>query len=214
MNLKVEASGDLVEDQGFVFLFPAPVVTMKLDSVILESKSPRGIKNIEKYSFIRDSLDLNKYYLKPFTEILQGYDYTLTVKKAAFKDLYLFTNDSVQTSVSLPNSDRLGKLTLNISGASGSYLAELTNQTRDKVYRGYRLNKDTTLIFPYIQPGKYNIRVTEDLNGNGILDTGDLTIKKQPEKVRLYMLPGGSNVIEFKEGMELIQNVDLKEIFK
>ena len=214
MNLKVEASGDLVEDQGFVFLFPAPVVTMKLDSVILESKSPRGIKNIEKYSFIRDSLDLNKYYLKPFTEILQGYDYTLTVKEAAFKDLYLFTNDSVQTSVSLPNSDRLGKLTLNISGASGAYLVELTNQTRDKVYRGYRLNRDTTLVFPYIQPGKYNIRVTEDLNGNGILDTGDLTIKKQPEKVRLYMLPGGSNVIEFKEGMELIQNVDLKEIFR
>lgn len=214
MKLKIEAAGDMIEQDGFVFVFPAPPVAMNLDSVILESKSPRGIKNIEKYRFERDTLDLTRYFLRPVNEIQPGYDYRLTVKKAAFKDLYLFTNDSLESVVSLPNSDRLAKLTLEISGTSGSYLVELTNQTRDKLFRGHRIDRDTSVVFPYIKPGKYNVRITEDINGNGVLDTGSVILKKQPEKVRLYSLPGGSSVIEFKEGMELIQSVDLKEIFR
>jgi len=32
--------------------------------------------------------------------------------------------------------------------------------------------------------------------------------------VRLLTLPNGKSLIEFKEGMELEQNVNLKEIFK
>ncbi|MCK9304533.1 MAG: Ig-like domain-containing protein [Bacteroidales bacterium] len=214
MKLKIEASGDLIEQRGFVFIFPAPPVVMNLDSVMLESKSPRGIKSKEKYSFERDTLDLTRYYLRPENQIQQGYDYKLSVKKAAFKDLYLFTNDSLESVVSLPNSDRLAKLTLDISGVSGSYLVELTNQTRNEVFRGHRIERDTSIVFPYIKPGKYNIRITEDLNGNGVIDTGSILQKKQPEKVRLYSLPVGSPLIEFKEGMELIQSIDLKEIFK
>ncbi|MDD4639581.1 MAG: hypothetical protein PHT63_07495, partial [Bacteroidales bacterium] len=101
-----------------------------------------------------------------------------------------------------------------ISGVSGSYRVELTIQTRNEVFRGHRIERDTSIVFPYIKPGKYNIRITEDLNGNGVIDTGSILQKKQPEKVRLYSLPVGSPLIEFKEGMELIQSIDLKEIFK
>ena len=214
MNLKIEVSGDMIEQIGYVFDFPAPLAHMKLDSVILESKSPRGVKNIEKYSFYIDTLDPTRYFLKPEAEIQKGYDYRLSVKKAAFKDVYMFTNDSIESIVSLPNSDRLASLALNISGTGGSYLVELTNQTRDKVFRSHRIVSDTTVVFPYIKPGKYNIRVTEDLNGNGVIDTGSVLRRKQPEKVRLFNLPGGSPLIEFKEGMELIQSMDLKEVLK
>lgn len=114
----------------------------------------------------------------------------------------------------LPNTDKLAQLTLNITGTNGSHVVELTNQTRDKVFRTYKILKDTVLVFPYIQPGIYNIRITQDLNGNGILDTGNLLERKQPEMVRLVTLSNGNSLIELKEGIELEQSVNLKEIFK
>ncbi len=214
LKLKIEAEPSMVEQEGFKLTFPAPILSSKLDSVTLFSKTPKGVFAKEPFYFIPDSLETRLYYVKPNIKMLQGYEYILRIPERTFKDVYKFTNDSSRTSVILPNSDKLSKLTLNISGADGSYLIELTNQTRDKVYRGFKINHDSRLEFPYIQPGKYNIRITQDLNGNGILDTGNLPLKKQPEKVRLYLLKNGSSEILFKDGLDLEQNINLKEFFK
>lgn len=213
LRLTVEAEPSMVEQEGFRLLFPAPVISSKLDSVTLFSKTPKGVLAKEPFSFIQDSVETRLYYIKPNIKMLQGYEYILRIPERTFKDVYKFTNDSSRTSVILPNSDKLSKLTLNISGADGSFLIELTNQTRDKVYRGFKITHDSRLEFPYIQPGKYNIRITQDLNGNGILDTGNLPLRKQPEKVRLYLLKSGSSEILFKDGLDLEQNINLKEFF-
>ncbi len=214
LKLKVEAEPSMVEQEGFRLMFPAPLLSNKLDSITLFSKTPKGVVAKEPFNFIQDSLETRLYYIRPDIKMLQGYEYILRIPERTFKDVYKFTNDSSRTSVMLPNSDKLSMLTLNISGADGSYLIELTNQTRDKVYRGFKINHDSRLEFPYIQPGKYNIRITQDLNGNGILDTGNLPMKKQPEKVRLYLLKNGSSEILFKDGLDLEQNINLKEFFK
>jgi hypothetical protein len=82
------------------------------------------------------------------------------------------------------------------------------------VFRSYKILYDAALDFPYLEPGRYSIRIFRDVNGNGILDSGNIQERKQPEKVRLFTLPSGSNILELKEGMELEQKIDLKEIFK
>ncbi len=38
-------------------------------------------------------------------------------------------------------------------------------------YQTHHLNADSTLVIPYLKAGKYAIRITGDLNGNG-WDTG------------------------------------------
>ena len=214
LDLKIEADPSMIEQIGFKFIFPSLPVKMKLDSIKLVSTSPKGIRNPEEYLFVRDSIENLWYYLKFKNKVLPGYTYMLDIPKNCFTDVYRNTNDSINISVILPNTDRLSKLTLNISGTQGSHVVELTNQTRDKVFRSFKIVRDTTLVFPYIQPGIYSVRITQDLNGNGILDTGSLSERRQPEKVRLLTLPNGKSLIEFKEGMELEQNVNLKEIFK
>lgn len=70
------------------------------------------------------------------------------------------------------------------------------------------------LTFPYLKAGKYSIRITEDLNRNGIVDTGILLEKKQPEKVRFYKLEDGTFLIDIPEMMEIEQQLDLKEMFE
>ena len=70
------------------------------------------------------------------------------------------------------------------------------------------------MVFPYLRAGKYSIRITEDLNRNGLVDTGDLLGHKQPEKVRFYKLMDGTFLIDIPEMTDLEQTVDVMEMFK
>ena len=80
--------------------------------------------------------------------------------------------------------------------------------------RSYIIDKDCTLPFPYLKAGKYSIRITEDVNRNGIVDTGILLEKKQPEKVLFYKLEDGTFLIDIPEMTELEQNIDVAEMFR
>ena len=101
-----------------------------------------------------------------------------------------------------------------LSNVSNKYIVDLLNEKRDNVLRSYIIDKDSTLPFPYLKAGKYSIRITEDVNRNGIVDTGNLLEKKQPEKVLFYKLEDGSFLIDIPEMTELEQNIDVAEMFK
>jgi len=214
LKLEIEAEPSMIEQKGYKLKFPALPVKFMMDSVKIEVTSPKGIKSTADYTFEKDSIENQWYYIHIKEKMLPGFTYNLKIPKKTFTDVYRYTNDSIDVPVMLLNTDKLATLTLNITGTKGSHVVELTNQTRDKVFRSYKILSDTTLVFPYIQPGMYNVRITQDINGNGILDTGNLLQGKQPEKVRLLLLPGGKSLIVLKEGMELEQNINLKEIFK
>ena len=82
----------------------------------------------------------------------------------------------------LPNDDKLSSLHLALSNVHNKYIVDLLNEKRDQTIRSFIVENDTTLLFPYIKTGKYSIRLTEDLNRNGLVDTGNLLEHKQPEK--------------------------------
>ena len=69
------------------------------------------------------------------------------------------------------------------------------------------------MCFPYLDKGNYAIRITQDKNSNGLLDTGDLLARKQPEKVLMYTLPGGKDIINLNEKTDLVQSVNITEMF-
>jgi hypothetical protein len=70
------------------------------------------------------------------------------------------------------------------------------------------------LKFPYLKAGKYSIRITEDVNRNGMVDTGNLLEGRQPEKVKFYKLENDSFLLDILEMSEVQQTLDLQEIFK
>jgi hypothetical protein len=91
---------------------------------------------------------------------------------------------------------------------------DLLNEKRDKVIRSFIVEKDQVLTFPYVKAGKYSVRITEDLNRNGVVDTGNLLEHKQPEKVLFYKLDDGKFIIDIPEMMEIEQKIDITEMFK
>lgn len=210
----IEAKPETVEQYGFVMEFKYPVVESAFDSLTFYYLNPKQEETVGKYTVVQDSLNLRKYVVRPADKMLPGYEYFLKVPHRKFKDINGFYNDSTQVKVTLPNDDKLSTMNLVLSNVNNKYIVDLLNEKRNSVLRSYIIDSDQTLVFPYLKAGKYSIRITEDLNRNGIVDTGILLEHKQPEKVRFYKLEDGTFLIDIPEMMELEQNIDVAEMFK
>ena len=210
----IEAKPELVEQYGFTMEFKFPVVQEAFDSLVFRSINPRQQETKGKYKVIQDSLNLRKYTIMPEEKLQPGWEYFLKVPHRKFTDINGFYNDSTEVKVTLPSDDKLSTLSVVLSGVNSKYIVDLLNEKKDNVIRSYIIEGDKTLIFPYIKAGKYAIRFTEDLNHNGLVDTGNLLEHRQPEKVRFYRLKDGNNLIDIPEMTELEQNIDLTEMFK
>ena len=208
------AKPETVEQYGFQIEFKYPVVESAFDSLTFRSVNPRQQETIGKYIVEKDTLNLRKFTIRPVEMLQPGYEYFLKVPHRKFKDINGFYNDSTEVKVTLPNDDKLSTLLINMTNVDNKYIVDLLNEKRDKVLRSYIIDSDTTLPFPYLKTGKYSIRITEDVNRNGIVDTGILLEKRQPEKVRFYKLEDGTFLIDIPEMTEIEQNLDLAEMFK
>lgn len=211
---KLEAPAETVEQYGFTMEFSYPLVESAFDSLVFRSVNPKQQETIGKYTVTQDSLNLRKYIVRPVDKLQPGYEYFLKVPHRKFKDINGFYNDSTEVKVSLPKDDKLSSMSLVLSNVRNKYIVDLLNEKHDKVLRSYIIDKDQTLLFPYLKAGKYSIRITEDLNRNGLVDTGILLEHKQPEKVLFYKLEDGTFLIDVPEMMEIEQNLDVAEMFK
>ena len=209
----MDAKPENIEQYGFVMEFKYPLVESAFDSLVFRSVNPRQQESIGKYTVTQDSLNLRKYVIMPSEKLQPGYEYFLKIPHRKFRDINGFYNDSSEVKVTLPSDDKLSTLILNLSGVNNKYIVDLLNEKRDKTLRSYIITEDAPLTFPYLKAGKYSIRITEDLNRNGIVDTGNLLEHRQPEKVRFYKLEDGTFLIDIPEMSELEQTIDINEMF-
>ena len=210
----IEAKPENIEQYGFIMEFKYPVVESAFESLGFRFLNPRQQESTGTYTVTQDSLNLRKYVVRPKDKLLPGYEYFLKVPHRKFKDINGFYNDSTEVKVILPNDDKLSTLILKLSNVKNKYIVDLLDEKRTNVLRSYIIDSDQSLIFPYLKTGKYSIRLTEDINRNGMVDTGILLEHKQPEKVRFYKLEDGTLLIDIPEMVELEQNIDVGEIFR
>ena len=211
---KLTAQPETVEQYGFQFEFNYPIINEGFGQLSLKSINPRQQESDMKFTVERDSVNLRKYTVMPVGQLQDGYEYKLKVPHRQFRDINGFYNDSTEVKVSLPKDDKLSSLYLELTSVSHTYIVDLLNEKRDNVLRSYHITSDCTLAFPYLRKGKYSIRITEDLNDNGIVDTGDVLTHRQPEKVKFYKLRDGSYLISVPEAVELNQKLDVAQLFE
>lgn len=212
--IAVTAQPETVEQYGFTMEFKYPIIEEAFDSLTFRYLNPRQEEVIGRYTVEQDTLNLRKYIIRPTEALLPGYEYYLKVPHRKFRDINGFYNDSTEVKVTLPKDDKLSTMKLTLSNVNNKYIVDLLNEKRNKVLRSYIIESDQTLLFPYLKAGKYSIRITEDLNKNGIVDTGILLEHRQPEKVRFYKLEDGTFLIDIPEMTELEQSIDLIEMFR
>ena len=208
-----KADPTTVEQYGFDIEFKYPLIEDAWDSLEFHSVNPRQQEAPGSVYVIRDSMNLRHFRVMPKEAFQVGYDYYLKIPHRKFRDVNGFYNDSTQLKVTLPTDDKLSSITLELSGVHNRYLVELLTEKRDKVIRSFLVDKNQTLVFPYLNKGAYCIRITEDKNRNGMVDTGVLLLKKQPEKVRFFKQED-SFLINVLERSEMVWKINLKEMFE
>ena len=120
----------------------------------------------------------------------------------ALIDFWGNTNDTLVYRASTKKIEDYGNIFLRVQHESShSYIIELLKN--DEVVRRYDSPVEGNYYkFELIDPGKYIIRLIEDVNQNKQWDTGNYIQKIQPEKVIYY----------WKE-IDLRANWDMNEIF-
>ena len=211
---KTEVSPETVEQYGFALEFQYPLIQDGFDSLVFRSVNPKQKEAFGTYKVTRDPDNLRRYTVMPDEKLMSGYDYFLKIPHRKFRDINGFYNDSTELKVTLPTDENLSTLTLKMSGTSGNeYIIDLLGEKRDKVIRSFIVTEDGPVVFPYMKEGKYSIRITEDPNRNGIVDTGNLLEHRQPEKVKFLKITE-KQYIEIPARSEIEQDVDLIELFQ
>ena len=211
--MTTQADPTTIEQYGFDIEFQYPLIEAAWDSLKLRIRNPRQQETMGKVRLIKDSTNLRHFRVMPTEPFQVGYEYFLKIPHRGFRDINGFYNDSTELKVMLPTDEKLSNITLELSGVHNKYIIELLNEKRDKVIRSFIVNQDGPVVFPYLKAGSYCIRMTEDINGNNIVDTGNLLEHKQPEKVRFYKV-NDKFLIKVLEKAEMVWNVDMEELFR
>ena len=202
-----------IEQYGYGIEFKYPLIEEAWDSLKFRSVNPRQQEAFGAVRVIRDSTNLRRFQVMPVEPLQQGYDYFLKIPHRRFRDINGYYNDSTELKVTLPSDEKLSSITLELSGVKNKYIVELLTEKRDKVIRSFIIRKNTNVVFPYLKAGSYCIRITEDLNGNDLVDTGILLERKQPEKVRFFK-PDDKFLIQVLERAEMVWKINMEEMFR
>ena len=211
--MTTKADATTVEQYGYEIEFKYPLIEEAWDSLRFRSVNPRQQESPGKVRVVRDSTNLRHYSVFPEDPMQPGYEYYLKIPYRKFRDVNGYYNDSTELKVSLPNDDKLSSIALELSGVRNQYIIDLLTEKRDKVVRSFIIDKDGTVLFPYLKTGSYCIRITEDVNRNNLVDTGNLLEHRQPEKVRFFK-PDGQFLIQVLERAEMIWKIDMEEMFR
>ena len=215
---KVEMNSETIEQEGISIEFDYPLIKAPFDSIQYYHITAKQQRGAEAYTVTPDSTNIRKFYIKPSGEFISGYEYHLKIPHRIFVDINGNPADSLVKKVTLPNNDDLSTLYLSMENVNGEYIVELISEKRDRIFRTYHISQSGILKFPYLKNGKFSIRITEDRNRNGILDTGSILEKRQPERVILYKFGNTATdkdyILEIPERTELEQTIDITQLFK
>ena len=202
-----------VEQYGFTVEFQYPLIQDAWDSLTFRSVNPRQQEKVERYDVTRDPDNLRKYTIMPREKLQSGFDYFLKIPYRKFRDVNGYYNDSTELKVTLPNDEKLSSITFEMTKVRHRYIIDLLTEKRDKVIRSFIIENDQAVLFPYVKAGKYCVRITEDSNGNGLVDTGSILEHRQPEKVMFYKIKD-QFLLDIPERTEYVQKIDMEELFR
>ena len=210
--ITLTAKPETFEQDGISMEFTDPPFLGDFDTLRLLSINPKQQEQEERFVIQRDSLNIRRYIISPDFTPLEGYEYVFKVPERSFCDINGHWNDSTQVKVSLPTGEELSSFTLNVTGVENKYIIEMLDDKKKTSYRTFVIDSDRSLLFPYLKKGMYCIRITEDVNRNGIVDSGDLLLHRQPERVK-FLITNDSDTFDIPERSEILQDLNLADFF-
>ncbi len=211
-----------IEEQEFLAMqkkaeaIPAPTEGESAPAVAETPAAPKieYQGEVHPYTFERDTQNIRRYHLR--TEWKEeGDQYFLTINKEAFKDIAGQMNDSIAKKYSLLKRSDFATVIVNVAEDEQNpshYILELLNGESSNIIERKVGVTPGQVIFNYVPAGSVSLRILQDKNNNGEWDSGDLILRRQPERSQLFSQRGETK-IETKVNWEIELSVDPAVLF-
>jgi 5-hydroxyisourate hydrolase-like protein (transthyretin family) len=167
--------------------------------VLIKCNKPISIVNMGKVILKKDTatikkasvvfLDSNHTTMKFVFDFEENTSYSLNILPGAFVSIFNEKmKDTVKNIFNTPGLRGYGNLEITIIGNDKNYIFQLVNESDQVVFYKY-VSRETLVKIPFVNPGKYRVRVINDENKNGRWDGGDVIKRQQPEEVFYYPTP-------------------------
>lgn len=112
-------------------------------------------------------------------------NYKIMIPGGCFTDIYGSVNDTTEISFTTKALRDYGTLILNLdaSDIDAPVIIQLLGGEKETVVRQVSVNKKQEIKLDFLKPGKYQLKAIVDNNRNGRRDTGNFSLKIQPESV-------------------------------
>jgi hypothetical protein len=227
-GFKFNASGSQDLNKDISLDFNEPLAEINKDSIHFYQLQDTIQIPIE-YKMEQDSTNLLRYHVK--IDWKSETQYKVEFDSTAFLNIYGLHSDKYEGKITTREQEYYGKILLNVSNIKKPTLVQLLKNSKgEAVIQTKKIYSDQTVIFDYLAPETYIIKLIVDANDNGKWDTGNYKEGLQPEmvyyfrkeiKVRSYwdvedriVLPEGGSEVNFNQHLIDLEHKREKELEK
>lgn len=179
-NLK---SNKLKPHQPLIFTFDEPITRLdEHDSTIFIVGNDTIYNDLH---FVKSDNYGFKYQLDK--KLYPEEKYQIVIPDSTFFGFRGYTNDTIKLSFQVQEESVFGNvyITVNVPEDVPQLIVELTTEN-GKTIKKQIITKTQELWFEFLEPGKYKLKATLDLDANGIWSPGNFMMRLQPEKIVFY----------------------------
>ncbi|MAQ76006.1 MAG: hypothetical protein CL613_06715 [Aquimarina sp.] len=199
LNITTLSKGNLPLNENFRLRSNTPVETFNDSLVRLFDKDTLLVPFSSKIDRFNNEIEID-------FEKTENNAYTLEILPEAITDFIENKNDSLSFKFRTKKLADYGKVFLTLQNVKQyPVIAQLTND-KGEVLSERIVTNEKTIVFDYLDPAKYSLRVILDDNKNGKWDTGNYLKQLKPERIIYY-----PEVIEVRANWELKQTFVLKD---
>ncbi len=210
---KMPLTGEVNPERHLSIDFDFPLMNIDTAKLLLTSMGADSVITDRPVFLERDSVSLRRYYIR--SEWGSHLDkHTLIIPKGTFTDISGVSNDSLVGLYSISDPEKYATVLVKVV-ANEQKGAEYTLQLLDG--KGKLLEEKNNIstedvTFNYVPAGEIRLRVIEDMNGNGIWDTGNIVERRQAERSAMYS-QDGEETFATKINWEVELSVDMNDLF-
>jgi len=161
--------------------FEAPLEEIDISKIKLSQKIDTIFKTIP---FEWRQVDSTKMVYTINYKWVAEMNYQLKIDSSAFKSIYKKTSNKLSSDFKIRSLDEYSSVKMFLSEHNPTAYLQILDSKDALLYTKQAQEKG--VVFKYLKPGDYYVRMFVDENENGKWDTGDFTTKQQPEEVYYY----------------------------
>jgi hypothetical protein len=182
LNINFNIKSNLDLNKKLTFTTSTPVEFVDTTKIHLSIKKDTTYTPVS-FELKKDST-LARTFIVDF-KLNENTKYTINIDSGAIRSIYSQTNQLNTKNFSTKSLSEYGILKLTIDSINTPVIIQLLN-AQSKIAKQKFLNKQGQIIFDYILPGQYSIKLIFDKNNDRKWTSGNYLKHIQPEKVRFY----------------------------